>query len=124
MSSTVGGLRAGGIIVVYRMVGMEEQMIPQMRASVQMIPLASRHGMPKKKQNFSTIELHTSGRTRRSGVEQRNELAPLHAYSQEQNKASYRLTSTLIGAETGIKIIAAVHSQCPMWVKSGQTITG
>jgi len=30
----------------------------------------------------------------------------------------------LIGAETGIKTIAAVHSQCRLWVKSGQTIAG
>jgi cysteine synthase len=27
-------------------------------------------------------------------------------------------TSTLIGAETGIKTIAALHSQCRRWVKS------
>jgi hypothetical protein len=27
-------------------------------------------------------------------------------------------TSTLIGAETGIKSIAAVHSQCLRWVKT------
>jgi hypothetical protein len=33
-------------------------------------------------------------------------------------------TSALKGAETGIKIIAAVHSRCPFWVKSGQTIAG
>src|ERR1019366_485793 len=33
-------------------------------------------------------------------------------------------TSTLIGAETGIKTIAAVHSQCRLWVISGQTIAG
>src|SRR5450631_647565 len=31
-------------------------------------------------------------------------------------------TSTLIGAETSIKTIAAVHSQCRSWVISGQTI--
>jgi cytochrome c2 len=31
-------------------------------------------------------------------------------------------TSTLIGAETGIKTIAAVHSPCRCWVKSGQTV--
>src|ERR1017187_261048 len=31
-------------------------------------------------------------------------------------------TSTSIGAETGIKTIAAVHSQCRSWVISGQTI--
>jgi hypothetical protein len=30
----------------------------------------------------------------------------------------------LIEAETGIKTIAAVHSQCRCWVKSGQTIAG
>jgi hypothetical protein len=30
----------------------------------------------------------------------------------------------LIGAEIGIKTIAAVHSQCPFWVISGQTIAG
>jgi hypothetical protein len=28
----------------------------------------------------------------------------------------------LIGAEIGIKTIAAVHSQCPLRVKSGQTV--
>jgi hypothetical protein len=33
-------------------------------------------------------------------------------------------TRTLIGAETGIKTIAAVHSQCRSWVISGQTIAG
>src|SRR5450830_1632823 len=33
-------------------------------------------------------------------------------------------TGTLIGAETGIKTIAAVHSQCRLWVISGQTIAG
>src|ERR1039457_5929504 len=33
-------------------------------------------------------------------------------------------TSTLIGAETGVKTTAAVHSQCRLWVKSGQTIAG
>jgi hypothetical protein len=33
-------------------------------------------------------------------------------------------TSTLIEAETGIKTIAEVHSQCRSWVKSGQTIPG
>jgi hypothetical protein len=33
-------------------------------------------------------------------------------------------TSTSIGAETGSKTIAAVHSQCRLWVKSGQTIRG
>ena len=33
-------------------------------------------------------------------------------------------TGALIGPETGIKNIAAVHSQCRSWVKSGQTITG
>ena len=33
-------------------------------------------------------------------------------------------TSTLIGAETGIKTIAAVHSQCLLWVISGQTTPG
>jgi hypothetical protein len=33
-------------------------------------------------------------------------------------------TSTLIGAESGIKTIAAVHSQCRCWVIIGQTITG
>ena len=32
--------------------------------------------------------------------------------------------STLIGAETGFKTIAAVHSQCPLRVISGQTIAG
>jgi hypothetical protein len=30
----------------------------------------------------------------------------------------YRQTSTLIGAETGIKTIAAVHSQRRRWVKT------
>jgi hypothetical protein len=30
----------------------------------------------------------------------------------------------LIGAETGIKTIAAMHSQCPLWVISGQTVSG
>jgi len=30
-------------------------------------------------------------------------------------------TSTLIGAETGIKTIAAVHSQCRRWVKDRRT---
>jgi hypothetical protein len=30
----------------------------------------------------------------------------------------------LKGAETGIKPIAALHSQCPLWVKSGQTVAG
>jgi hypothetical protein len=29
----------------------------------------------------------------------------------------------LIGAEIGIKTIAAVHSQCRLWVISGQTVT-
>src|SRR5579859_7274356 len=33
-------------------------------------------------------------------------------------------TSTLIGAETGVKTIAAVHSQCPLWVISGQSCGG
>jgi hypothetical protein len=33
-------------------------------------------------------------------------------------------TSALKEAETGIKIIAAAHSQCRSWVISGQTITG
>jgi hypothetical protein len=28
----------------------------------------------------------------------------------------------LIGAETGIKTIAAVHSQCPLWVNRGPEI--
>jgi hypothetical protein len=36
---------------------------------------------------------------------------------------SYRLNRRAsIGAETGIKTIAAVHSQCRSWVISGQTI--
>jgi hypothetical protein len=30
----------------------------------------------------------------------------------------------LVGAETGIKTVAAVHTQCRSWVKSGQTIAG
>jgi hypothetical protein len=30
----------------------------------------------------------------------------------------------LIGVETGIKIIAAMHSQCLLWVISGQTVPG
>jgi hypothetical protein len=30
----------------------------------------------------------------------------------------------LIGAETDIKTIAAMHSQCRSWVKSGQTVAG
>jgi hypothetical protein len=30
----------------------------------------------------------------------------------------------LIGAETGIKTIAAAHGQCRLWVISGQTIAG
>jgi hypothetical protein len=30
----------------------------------------------------------------------------------------------LKGAEIGIKTIAALHSQCPLWVISGQTIAG
>jgi hypothetical protein len=29
-----------------------------------------------------------------------------------------------MGAETGIKTIAALHSQCRCWVISGQTIAG
>src|ERR1019366_4626539 len=33
-------------------------------------------------------------------------------------------TITLIGAETGIKTIAAVHRQCRLWVKSRQTVPG
>jgi hypothetical protein len=33
-------------------------------------------------------------------------------------------SSALIGAETDIKTIAAVHGQCRSWVISGQTITG
>jgi hypothetical protein len=32
--------------------------------------------------------------------------------------------SISIGAETDIKTIVAVHSQCPLWVESGQTIAG
>jgi hypothetical protein len=30
----------------------------------------------------------------------------------------------LVGVETGIKTITAVHSQCRCWVISGQTIAG
>jgi hypothetical protein len=33
-------------------------------------------------------------------------------------------TIALIRAEIGIKTIAAVHSQCRLWVKSGQTVAG
>ena len=31
-------------------------------------------------------------------------------------------TSTSIGAEIGIKTIAAVHSQCRLWVNSGLAV--
>jgi hypothetical protein len=58
---------------------------------------------------------------------------PRHPKHQENPAAAYSplgsgrsilpaQTRASIGAETGIKTIAAVHSQCRLWVKSGQTI--
>jgi len=45
-------------------------------------------------------------------AEKRDELASPHIRSRAQETGLYRLKRTLIGAETGIKTIAAVHSQC------------
>jgi hypothetical protein len=54
-------------------------------------------------------------------AEKRDELAPPHVRPQAQETALYRLSSALIGAEDGIKPIAAVHSQCRCWVKRRTT---
>jgi hypothetical protein len=57
-------------------------------------------------------------RSRRT-AEKRDELAPLHVCPQAQESIVSAQTGTLIGVETGIKNIAAVHSQCRSWVKRG-----
>ena len=54
----------------------------------------------------------------RCAAEKANELTSPHIRTQAKGPALYRQTSTLIGAETGIKTIAAVHSQRRRWVKS------
>jgi hypothetical protein len=48
-----------------------------------------------------------------AAAEQRDELASPHICTQAQgNSIVSAQTNTLIGAQTGIKTIAAVHSQC------------
>ena len=54
---------------------------------------------------------------RRRTTEKRDELAPLHARPLGSGRSILTpQTGILIGAETGIKTIAAVHSQCRLWV--------
>src|SRR5207342_874186 len=57
-----------------------------------------------------------------SASNERDELTSPHIRSQDQGTIVSAQTTTLIGAETGINTIAAVHSQCPSRVKTGGVI--
>ena len=60
---------------------------------------------------------------RRRTADKRDELAPLHVGSQLEGDGILAVqTSASIGAETGIKTTAAVHSQCRSWVISDRAI--
>jgi hypothetical protein len=48
----------------------------------------------------------------RRATEKRNELTSPHILSHSGDSIVWAQTGTLIGAQTGIKTIAAVHSQC------------
>jgi hypothetical protein len=58
-----------------------------------------------------------SKRPRRRATDEHDELTPLHVRPPSSGDGILvAQTSTSIGAETGIKTIAAVHSQCRCWV--------
>jgi hypothetical protein len=62
---------------------------------------------------------HRERPSRRRTAKKRDELTSPHICTQAQgNSIVSAQTSTLIGLKPGIKAIAAVHSQCHIWVKS------
>ena len=62
---------------------------------------------------------------RRRAAKKRNELAPSHLRPPISGGSIVSgQASTSIGAETGTRTIAAVHSQCPVWVIHVVAIAG
>jgi hypothetical protein len=73
-----------------------------------------------------SLRLLRAGRKRprhRRTTEKRDELAPSHCIPRGSGQSILTAqTTTLIGAKTGIKTIAAVHSKCRSWVISDRAI--